>query len=413
MRDAAPERVVALDALRLLMVLAVVVFHVAMGFSLQAGWWIVRDPAPAVVFTWLLFVLDGFQLPVLFFVAGYFAVPSLLRAGNPWRFLLGKARRLLLPLAVVLLTLGPMLSYIRHLRLGGQRTGFGGFLLIQARSLADWSARSLEGLVTAVDRSSEIQLWHLWFLVYLFALFALFAAVLAATGRSGLRRSPAESTGSPWRPLAWLAAAGLVIALGTFAMSFAVPAHVWWRAGPLFIIQPHRLPIHVGMFALGVFAGRRGFRPRAASLPVTGLLALLWSAAVFGLPHHLYVVAMEGRGGLTPLFHGLLRSGLAVTTLALGWTVLARLASWERFSRIVRGLSPLAIDIYLLHLPVAVFAHLLILDAPIGPAGRFAAVLLSTLVVSGLLGHFLVRRRPLLAAGLAVCASAALALVFP
>ena len=70
------SRIIFLDNLRYLLVLLVVVLHAACSYSKLTHWWCVSDSS-SPFFDDLLMVLDVFLMPILFFIAGYFAISSL------------------------------------------------------------------------------------------------------------------------------------------------------------------------------------------------------------------------------------------------------------------------------------------------------------------------------------------------
>ena len=75
-------RLYFLDNLRAFVIVMVVVLHASITYMLFAPeWWYVLDPDRSQVFTWLVLVVDVPNMPALFFVAGYFALPSLQRRG--------------------------------------------------------------------------------------------------------------------------------------------------------------------------------------------------------------------------------------------------------------------------------------------------------------------------------------------
>ena len=89
------ERIVFFDNIRYLIVLLVVIFHAGCAYSHFSTWWTVND-ANSLFFDYLLGVLDVFMMPILFFIAGYFALPSLTQTGT-WLFIKRKLRRLGIP----------------------------------------------------------------------------------------------------------------------------------------------------------------------------------------------------------------------------------------------------------------------------------------------------------------------------
>ena len=108
-QTAAGGRIAPLDALRLVGVLAVVALHAGVAYGTVVPWWYVTDPARTRLMDFVLALTDGFPMPLLFAMAGYFACPSLERHG-PAGFVLGKARRLLVPLVGLTLFYCPVIS---------------------------------------------------------------------------------------------------------------------------------------------------------------------------------------------------------------------------------------------------------------------------------------------------------------
>ena len=94
------ERVVFFDNLRSIFVLGVVIQHASMAYN-WSDWWPVTDGV-GIVAGMITALLDGFLMPALFYVAGYFAVPSIHGKTVP-KFLLRKLRRLGIPWLVCIL----------------------------------------------------------------------------------------------------------------------------------------------------------------------------------------------------------------------------------------------------------------------------------------------------------------------
>ncbi len=178
----ATTRTIFLDNIRTWMVLIVIVFHVALGYG-SISLWPVYDPPRIVVADWIYWIGDVFMMAILFFVAGYFSVPSISRRGTA-SFLKRKAIRLLVPCFLVTLLLNPICMYLWHytkdftLHLGRMSywAYWGEFLRdgFQAR-IATASIR--EGIVT------HYSLFHCWFLTVLMVFFLAFALWYRLFGR--------------------------------------------------------------------------------------------------------------------------------------------------------------------------------------------------------------------------------------
>jgi peptidoglycan/LPS O-acetylase OafA/YrhL len=79
----APPRLPFLDNLRAFAIVMVVILHASITYMVAAPeWWYVLDPDRSAFFTALVLLVDVPTMPALFFVAGYFAIPSLRRRGT-------------------------------------------------------------------------------------------------------------------------------------------------------------------------------------------------------------------------------------------------------------------------------------------------------------------------------------------
>jgi fucose 4-O-acetylase-like acetyltransferase len=106
------DRILFFDNIRYLMVLLVVVLHSACGYSNYTTFWAVND-TNSIFFDYLLGILDVFLMPTLFFIAGYFAIPSLEQKGK-WLFIKSKFKRLGIPWLLGIVLLVPIINYIRY-----------------------------------------------------------------------------------------------------------------------------------------------------------------------------------------------------------------------------------------------------------------------------------------------------------
>ena len=117
MKAVTADRLVFLDCVRYWCVLAVVTLHGAMS-QLTFPWgWPVPETRHLMAANWLVVLTSSFAIPVLFFIAGYFALPSLAAKG-PGPFVRAKLWRLAVPGALVVIFLNPIYRYIDHVTHG-------------------------------------------------------------------------------------------------------------------------------------------------------------------------------------------------------------------------------------------------------------------------------------------------------
>jgi len=163
------SRILFLDNLRYLMVLLVVVLHAAIPYSNFVPWWCVKVPnAHAVFFDVVILILDVFFMPVLFFIAGYFAISSFQKKGFRV-FLRRKFKRLGLPLLIAIPIVSPTFSYIYHFTRNGfsAHLNFGIYWVNYMKTIADLPL----GIMTSIDQFSQSHLWFMSLLLF-FSLFS-------------------------------------------------------------------------------------------------------------------------------------------------------------------------------------------------------------------------------------------------
>ena len=105
-------RIYFLDNLRTGIILLVVVFHAAMAYmNYVPEWWYVIDTERVLAADIFVIWADIFIMPVMFFIAGYFAIQSLARhsTGAFWR---AKGRRIGIPWVAGSMLLAPPIAYI-------------------------------------------------------------------------------------------------------------------------------------------------------------------------------------------------------------------------------------------------------------------------------------------------------------
>ena len=254
------ERHHALDHLRVFVIFLVVLLHAALSYMAFAPeWWYVLDPQRSLFFTAVVLLVDVPIMLIMFFLAGYFAYPSLARRG-PAAFMKDKGVRIGIPWVLGSMLLAPptayMIYYSRRLpmTLGTfWRTDF-------------WDKAYQQSVY-----------WYLGVLLLLFALTAL-----------AFRLSPRFAS---WRRAQVRPTAGffvlflLLMTVASCLIGLSHPLDEWTHIYVL-VYQPTRTPLYLGYFALGILAQQHGwFTPEGYSpavsrwLPaclVSGLVYLGW-----------------------------------------------------------------------------------------------------------------------------------------
>jgi len=259
------NRLYFLDNLRAFVIILVVVLHGSMTYMAYAPtWWYVLDPDNSVIFTQLVLLLDVPIMPILFFLAGYFALPSLQKRGVKL-FLKEKFVRIGIPWIFGALFLAPLITYMIYFSRRIPLT----FLQFWATDF--WGKMYQQSVY--------------WFLGILLFLFIGLGVVFSQSAR--LRASTRQISIPTRQPFVVFAA---IMALAFFALNLFFYIDNWSHIY-LLVFQPVRVPLYIGYFILGLYAERHswfmpdGFHPElgpwAATCALTGVgyLACRWTSA--------------------------------------------------------------------------------------------------------------------------------------
>lgn len=259
------ERLYFFDNLRACVIVLVIVLHGSITYMAYAPtWWYVLDPQNSAFFTWLVMLIDVPIMPILFFIAGYFALPALQKRGVK-RFLQEKFVRLGIPWIFGVVFLAPLVTYLiyvsRHIPMG----------YLQFWATDFWGKMYQQSVY--------------WFLGVLLLLFGVLCVVY---NENSWLRTGQPIVGLP-APKMFAAFVGLMT-ISSLAMTLSYGPDDWAHIY-LFAFQPVRLPLYFGYFFLGIYAQRHswftadGYRPELGPWAAGGLmsglgyLALRWTNA--------------------------------------------------------------------------------------------------------------------------------------
>lgn len=257
-------RLVFLDNLRAFVVVLVIVLHGSMTYMAYAPtWWYVLDPQNSLFFTMVVLITDVPIMPIMFFIAGYFALPSLYKRGASG-FAKEKFTRVGLPWIFGALFLAPLTAYMIYV----SRQVPMGYLEFWATDF--WGDLYQQSVY--------------WFLGILFAMFVALALVYAASPRL---RDSMPRTQQPPRNLFIIFP--LLTAAGFLLIGLFFPLDTWSHVY-LFVFQPLRVPFYIGYFILGLYALRHGwFRAEGYMPGASTWLSLSVVAGVAYLAMRLFV----------------------------------------------------------------------------------------------------------------------------
>jgi hypothetical protein len=374
-------RLAFLDNLRYLMVVLVVVYHSFGAYATVAPHWVVHDTSSSAADV-IRELFDVFMMPLLFFVAGYFALASLEKKGT-WGFLKDKVRRLLVPWALAVLIFLPLVVYDQPINPVRPFWKYWAWYLSSFEAHLRFTQAS-QGLTTQAIY---------WFISLLFAFFLLFALGFALTrrwGSGGLLPADSKAT-SGKSVLVALAVFGLLTSAGYFILLLLFPDSSWFTLYMFLEFQVTRLVPYAGYFAFGVYARSRGWfvdgKP-LGSLALWGTISAMLAVAflVVGQPVFANTAGTANLSVGFLLVFAFIRSFLILSLLVVLVSFGARY--WNRSSRLDRQLSATSYDIYLTHYWFVVAIQAALLNWAGGPALTKVA----TVFVAGLALSFAISR---------------------
>ena len=379
-------RVAFMDNLRYLMIVLVVLYHAAAAYAIVAPHWAVHDTS-AVSADIIRELFDVFLMPILFFAAGYFALPSLIKKGT-WGFIKEKAVRLLIPWALAVLIVLPLALYDQPVK---PVRPFWNYWL---HYLASFEVRLRYSQTPAGITTQAIY----WFLSLLFVFFVVFALghglVRRLRGNAPLAVPGQAPTGKS--VLTAVLVFGVLSSIAYLILLLLVPDSSWFTFFMFMEFQVTRLVPYTGCFALGVYAQSRGWFSTGkplGSLIVWGVVSAVLAVAylVVGQPVFADTAGTASFSALYLLVFAFLRSFLLLALLVA--LVSFGIRCWNRTSGFDRQLSSTSFNIYLVHFFIVLIFQGALVQWVGGPvAAKIAIVFLGALGMSYALSRWILSR---------------------
>ena len=379
-------RVHYLDHLRDVAILSVVFWHAGLTYGQRTSshWWYFSDPQSSGIFDVMALVFELYMMPTLFFVAGYFAVPSVRKSGID-SFLRDKSKRLGIPFIFGVTCLVPINLYINRLVDGTANQGY----------LRYWFTTFF---------TTDLQTAHLWFLPVLYIFFALFCLVWFVKERL-VKRTPGNDTSvqpqncsTPTEPSTeFLLLFGFLTVVFMFVVERAAGYGNWrllWGA-KLLAYQPTRKAVDICYFFLGAYAGSHGWSPACSSFPKRlfwGVSAALFSVA-FLMFRASYSTLVDSAPGLA--FGNAILHCMATLSIFVSIATFCR-RHLDYSSPILRRFTVNTYSIYIVHQPIIVLLQYLVRGLGVSCHMKFAFVFGFGLLLSYFASEYGLRRAPVL-----------------
>lgn len=369
----APERLLYIDNLRLMVITFVVMQHLAVTYSGFGSWYYVEGiPLDTLSTIWFAFY-ESFQqayfLGLLFLITGYFAAGSYDRRGfGP--FVRGRFRRLVVPTLIYMVAITPFIEFVELGRTGTDSAGSTGFTIIDF----------LSG--TGV----------MWFAAALFLFSLLYALVRVIVPRSPPSPGERQLEPSPARAVVLI----VVIAVSAFLIRIVQPIGT-----SVLNMQLCYFASYIALFFVGIVAYRNDLFARIGYR--TGKRWLIGGIALGFLAWLALVIVATATGTTAALNGGLtwqsaafsLWESYVAVAMSIGLIAVFR----ERFNRqspLVRTLSENSFAVYMFHPPIIIAVTLLLSAVALYPVVKWAVLCLICLPLCFAATHYVFRRIPLL-----------------
>jgi surface polysaccharide O-acyltransferase-like enzyme len=230
------------------------------------SWWYVADPERSIVFDALVVLLDVPLMPILFFISGYFALPTLTKRRSAKEFLKNKFKRVGFPWIFGSVILAPPITYMIYLSRS-----------IPMSFVQFWSRDFWNPII--------YQQSVYWFLGILFLMFSLLSLAYKLSKNIRMLQQKVAIPSSR----VFVAFIVLVTVAFFFISLFYTPTD--WRHCYIFVFQPVRVPWYIGYFILGMYAYQNawftsnGYKPNLSSFFISFTLSgMCYLASRFIIP---------------------------------------------------------------------------------------------------------------------------------
>lgn len=237
------KRLDFLDSLKAFIIFMVITLHVALAyFSIRFPGWVYNPATNDMLFGVITSLIDGpLLMSVMFFIAGYFTLPSLIKKG-PLQFVKGKIIRIFIPWVIGTIILAPLIGCIS--------------------SYCDGYKGTFADCIVKYFTPSYGGQYHFWFLGVLFYFFLITAGIYVLFNKKEFPVKIMEGKSSIPIFLLFIAIAG-----GTsFAVSLFNNVYTWTTT--CFIqFENIKIPLYIAFFILGIYAYKKnwfldGYKPR-------------------------------------------------------------------------------------------------------------------------------------------------------
>lgn len=359
------KRLYFLDNLKAFIIILVVLFHVAIGYThWNLSWWFVNDIEQHTFFDLFGFQVDVYLMPIMFLIAGYFAAPALFNK-NIIKFWKSKLRRVIIPWILGVLFITPIIAYAIPF------------------SRMDNPPSFLDNTFNNFFGPYFFQA-HFWFLGML-TLFFLLLTIAYQINPTYFKKPPQKSTPSLW----FLVFFALFSAVPYFVTNLFIHHDLWYTKTYILFFQPVRLGLYACYFGLGVYAWQHawftleGYKPHLVGW-VSSMIIIMFVYVA----HRIAFTLAPDVPVLHKAVHAILFSIFSLTT------TLGLISFFYRFinsdAYFWRRLSANSFTIYLIHQCVVIPLALMMQKIQLNVFVKYLGVSITSLVLCFLISEYII-----------------------
>ena len=406
--SATDQRLIFFDSLRYLFVFGVVCQHAGMAY-VSTGWWPVDEGFSNIVDLLVNFA-DGFLMPGLFYISGYFAIPSIRKRSIP-AFVQAKLKRLGFPWLICIVFICPILPLVYHYTRNGMQ--------LSVSYLTTWlevmqnALRFDIGLMPPKPDLMQNDLFYqryMWFISLLIVFFILFSLLyhyqkrwFEPIKRFKLMTPSVHSTLKIIVYVGMFTLTGSFILIGTMFLMApgASDPESWFTLGNIIQFRVSRIFLHITYFTLGIFSYKRRWfeQRRFPGHHKTWIVSFVVFMIFYSVARLMVVSCSDELKPLYGLIFWFFLNFFTISALGLSFSLAMRYLN--RSTPIHRRLAANSFNVYLAHYSLVVGFQLLLMPLIGVPLlVKFCLVSIGALGGAHLLCQFLIRPYPRLTVAL-------------
>jgi hypothetical protein len=367
------KRLFFLDNFRTTVIFLVILLHVSIAYSVNCPeWWWVISPQNHFVFDIFSLILDRIVMPLIFFVAGYFALYSIIKY-DVVNYLKKRLKRLGIPLLIGLIFVAPIVVYIKNLYRQDYSNNFFYYLIY------DYFPEELNSV-------------HLWFLISLIIFSVIFALIYSFKKKYF---KPKNQNSDFYSSVTFLFLFGFLVSLVFFIINFILGDSYWLVIQNFAVFQATRFALDISFFFLGILAFKNQWFNRKYSgnnLYYWSISTLLIIGCTLLLYNYYYPELLENPVLL--FVDSILFVFLCITSLKLLLNISLRL--FNKPSKIWDKFAPNSYSIYIFHYPIVFALQYYFIDINISLFIKAIIILFTSLILSFIISEYFIRRIPYL-----------------